>query len=363
MYIVAADFRVCLCLCTDNRNYYYRLKKYVNTTSSEVHVTIDYYDNEILSTDIYSYLVENNKLVRLEFLYNGRISHADSSTITCTDMITQNCIDILPSRYGDTMSKYEMYIRDRDIASCNQEWLHELKTTMKTVKQFTEEFNNIGDDYLSLNSIKQCEDNQCDRLQTLETALKELKLDINVQVPTVHNKVDKLEKELARFIELSKGTVDKHKTRMSNFHKRLCDHVAVSNNNFRELKQYMEKADQFKNKIMSKMETLYSLYEEDDSVSKQSDDDHICSLTPDNLLQEAVMFVKSSENHIACDIIDIIKSMLSSSRYILSDDFTKTKLDLKNIQFKFKMLTVPENISRDEVLAEVFNIDHSISLI
>ena len=91
-------------------------------------------------------------------------------------------------------------------------------------------------------------------------------------------------------------------------------------------------------------------------------------LTPYNLLEEVVSYyndckyqIKSINRHI--DIVDVVKEMLLSKEYILSDFFKKNKLDLKDIQFKFKMLTSPETISKDEILAEVFNIDNTVSLI
>jgi len=93
-------------------------------------------------------------------------------------------------------------------------------------------------------------------------------------------------------------------------------------------------------------------------------------LTPYNLLEEVVSYYTDTdyEGHIKTinkelDIVDVVKEMLISKDYMLSDDFKKNKLDLKDIQFKFKMLTSPETISKDEILAEVFNIDNTVSLI
>jgi hypothetical protein len=85
-------------------------------------------------------------------------------------------------------------------------------------------------------------------------------------------------------------------------------------------------------------------------------------LHPNNILDEATEYFKTNSLK-TIDIVDTIKQMLVSSKYMLSDDFKKNKLDLKDIQFKFKMMTSPETISRDDILAEVFNIDNSISLI
>lgn len=63
------------------------------------------------------------------------------------------------------------------------------------------------------------------------------------------------------------------------------------------------------------------------------------------------------------DIVEVIKMMLNSSKYILSDEFKKSKIYLKDIQFKFKELASPESITRHDILFEVFNIDNSVSLI
>lgn len=85
-------------------------------------------------------------------------------------------------------------------------------------------------------------------------------------------------------------------------------------------------------------------------------------LTHNNLLEEAVSYYNKNDIEIL-DIVEVIKLMLNSSKYILSDEFKNNKLDLKDIQFKFKELASPENITRDDVLLEVFNIDNSVSLI
>jgi hypothetical protein len=84
-------------------------------------------------------------------------------------------------------------------------------------------------------------------------------------------------------------------------------------------------------------------------------------LTPTNLLDLAVEYSKSNKLH--GNIVDILKHMINSSEYILSDHFKTNKLDFKDIQFKFKMLASPESISKDEILYEVFNIDTTVSLI
>jgi hypothetical protein len=85
-------------------------------------------------------------------------------------------------------------------------------------------------------------------------------------------------------------------------------------------------------------------------------------LTHDNLLEEAVSYYNDNDIEIN-DIVEVIKMMLNSSNYILSDAFKENKIDLKNIQFKFKQVASPESISRDDVLFEVFNIDNAVSLI
>lgn len=86
-------------------------------------------------------------------------------------------------------------------------------------------------------------------------------------------------------------------------------------------------------------------------------------LTSENLLDECVQYVRTNALYIMYDIIETIKVMLSSKEYVLSDDFKKNKLNLKDTEFKFRMLTQPESITKKEILAEVFDIDNSVSLI
>jgi hypothetical protein len=93
-----------------------------------------------------------------------------------------------------------------------------------------------------------------------------------------------------------------------------------------------------------------------------NNNNNCCTLTHDNILEEAISYYYDNNTKIV-EIVEVLKMMLNSSKYILSDDFKKNKLDLKDIQFKFKMMTSPESISRDDILVEVFNIDNSISLI
>jgi hypothetical protein len=85
-------------------------------------------------------------------------------------------------------------------------------------------------------------------------------------------------------------------------------------------------------------------------------------ITPENVMDQAI-FYHNETKMTRCDIVETIQEMLRSSRYTLSDDFKKKKLDLKDIQFKFKMMVSPESISKDDILAEVFNIDNTVSLI
>lgn len=80
------------------------------------------------------------------------------------------------------------------------------------------------------------------------------------------------------------------------------------------------------------------------------------------ILEKAVEYYNKFDNE-ELDIVETIGEMLASKEYVLSDEFKKNKLDLKDIQFKFKMLTSPETITKNEILAEVFNIDNSVSLI
>lgn len=79
-------------------------------------------------------------------------------------------------------------------------------------------------------------------------------------------------------------------------------------------------------------------------------------ISHENLLTLASEYYKNAENK-ESDIVDTLKSMICSSQYLLSERFKKEKMNLEDIQFKFRMLTQPESISRDELISKLFKID------
>jgi hypothetical protein len=82
--------------------------------------------------------------------------------------------------------------------------------------------------------------------------------------------------------------------------------------------------------------------------------DELHQLTPQNLLDECVAFFNSNTTLCNGDIVSTIKHMLNTKKFILSDDFKKSKLDLQDISLRYKTLTYPDEISREEILDAVF---------
>lgn len=97
--------------------------------------------------------------------------------------------------------------------------------------------------------------------------------------------------------------------------------------------------------------------EENKLVMKCNDEFH--QLTPQNLLSKCVSFFNTNSTKCSGDIVSAIKHMLNSKKFILSEDFKKSKLDLQEISFQYKMLTRPEEISREEIIDAVFNVNQS----
>lgn len=87
--------------------------------------------------------------------------------------------------------------------------------------------------------------------------------------------------------------------------------------------------------------------------------DEFYQLTPQNLLDECVAFFNANTGLCTGDVVSTIKHMLNTKKFILSDDFKKSKLDLQDISFQYKTLTNPDEISREEILDAVFNINKS----
>lgn len=87
---------------------------------------------------------------------------------------------------------------------------------------------------------------------------------------------------------------------------------------------------------------------------------HIASfLTPENILNECVSFHQSNSTLCSSDMVNTIKLMLNSKKYILSKDFKNNKVNLHDVSFEYKMLTKPDDITREELLDIIFNIKNS----
>jgi hypothetical protein len=76
-------------------------------------------------------------------------------------------------------------------------------------------------------------------------------------------------------------------------------------------------------------------------------------ITPNNLLEKASKFYANSLDK-QDDIVDTLKSMIASAKYTISKEFTIYKLDLEDTQYKFRILTRPESVTRDEIIQQVF---------
>lgn len=90
--------------------------------------------------------------------------------------------------------------------------------------------------------------------------------------------------------------------------------------------------------------------------------DDVVFLNSNNILDECVAFHTSNNTLCNSDIVNTIKCMLYSKKYTLSKDFKDKKVNLHDISFEYKILTKPEDITREEILNFVFNI-HNSSLI
>lgn len=205
------------------------------------------------------------------------------------------------------------------------------------------------------------------RFDRIEYQLNELKLNMNVRVPTLQNHIEKVETCYKQL----ENTVKEYDKKLNT---RITTNNNTSNENMTYVKQEFKKLSEQLTSIDEKFDDVYEQIKEnyndivavrkriDGSITINEDEMQII-LTPENLLEQSVHYKKTNDLNKSFDIVETIKSMLGSFKFVLSDDFKKNKLDFKDIQFKFKMLTSPENISRDEILAEVFNIDHTVSLI
>ena len=85
-------------------------------------------------------------------------------------------------------------------------------------------------------------------------------------------------------------------------------------------------------------------------------------LTPDNMNGEIQKFFQCN-NFPKSEVLEIIEAMINTGDYYLSNEFKTHKLDLQNLQSQFDLYISSNHVSKNEILAEVFNIDNTVSLI
>lgn len=98
-------------------------------------------------------------------------------------------------------------------------------------------------------------------------------------------------------------------------------------------------------------------------VKNVMSDTPITELTHDNILSKAVEFVhvhyeKIDVDEHPDDLVYILTLMLSSPDFILSDEFCANKLNLREMQIKFQRIISPTDMSRDDVIEQVFGYDN-----
>lgn len=86
-------------------------------------------------------------------------------------------------------------------------------------------------------------------------------------------------------------------------------------------------------------------------------------ITPENVVEEIIEFYHNNEHNEKTNVVDILQTMLQSSEYKLSQEFKDTKVNLQEVQLKVEMHIHTKQVTRDDILAGVFNIDNSVSLI
>jgi hypothetical protein len=96
-----------------------------------------------------------------------------------------------------------------------------------------------------------------------------------------------------------------------------------------------------------------------DFVYDFMDNNKVKIISHDNLLTLATEYYKAAETK-EDDIVDTLKSMICSSQYMFSERFKREKMNLNDVQFKFRMLTQPQSISNDEIIAKLFKTNNTV---
>lgn len=132
--------------------------------------------------------------------------------------------------------------------------------------------------------------------------------------------------------------------------------------------RYGEDSNQF---IMDNSNTL-KIVTQDNTVTTQKflqkfNDTNISNkfrlITPENVVEEIVNFCHKNKMVEKGNVVDLLQIMLQSSEYKLSDEFKSRKLNLNQVQFQVDKYTFTKQISKNDILHDVFNINNSVSLI
>jgi hypothetical protein len=171
----------------------------------------------------------------------------------------------------------------------------------------------------------------------------------------------KVFRTLEEFDSFIKNDFNTHKNMICNYQglKKEMDNInGVFHRDFIRLRKYIECInEELKTTTCDIQHDLRVLQKREYKPLKINDELH--QLTPKNLLDECVAFFNSNTALCTGDVVSTIKHMLNTKKFRLSDDFTKSKLDLQEVSFQYKILTNPDEISREEILDAVFNINNS----
>lgn len=134
----------------------------------------------------------------------------------------------------------------------------------------------------------------------------------------------------------------------------------VHHNDVLDLTKYIKNVEEdVMSTIHKDIKVFLETYQKKHTIYKDSNV-NITELNHENILDECVAFHKSNSPMCNSDILSTIKLMLNSKKYILSTDFKSNKLNLHDISFEYKMLTKPDDITREELLDVIFNINNSL---
>lgn len=354
MYVLLADYNISLDYTQDGYQRYsvYRLKKYHDIILKSNRICVDDrlkgYDSRYIgfhlsqshpNDHLLNKIAYNDTLLDIEVVCvrddpkNIFYSYEKCNKISVYDYLTNNAFSLIPSKYGEDRDKYikdNFHIANK-LTLQHQDTLKKVRES-KTVKTFIDEFNNSNS--FPFMNVGSC--NCHKEIESIKTTVNDVKERIDDLTEEVQYK-----NEIVEEIETIKYIVDDLEE--------MCD----------DIKDTIGKQNLYAEPIDTRLE-LTTLTKEILTPTKLRD--NYCKLTHVNLLEKAVAYYNDNDIQIL-DIVEIVKLMLNSSKYILSDEFKTNKIDLKDIQFKFKELASPESITKDDILLEVFNIDNMVSLI